>query len=51
MTEHDKQSMLKMGEVISQLPEAKKERFIGFAEGVVAMAEQLKPDPVPTQAN
>lgn len=51
MAENEQQSILKMAEAISRLPEAKKERFLGFAEGVAAMAEQMKPDPAPVQPN
>ena len=51
MAENEQQSILKMGEAVSQLPEEKKQFFLGFAEGVATMADFIKPDPVPTQAN
>lgn len=51
MAEHEQQSMIKMGEAVSVLPEDKKQFFLGYAEGVAAMAEQMKPDPTPVQPN
>ena len=51
MAEHEQQSILKMGEAVSLLPEDKKQFFLGYAEGVAAMAEQLKSEPVPERAN
>ena len=49
MAENEQQSILKMGEAVSQLPEEKKQFFLGYAEGVAAMADHIKPDPAPTQ--
>jgi hypothetical protein len=51
LAEHEQQSILKMGEAVSQLPEDKKQFFLGYAEGVAAMAEQLKPEPAPECAS
>lgn len=42
MAEHEQQSILRMGEAISQLPEEKKQFFLGYAEGVAAMADHQK---------
>lgn len=42
MAENEKQSIQNMGAAIAALPEDKKQFFIGFAEGVAAMAEQIK---------
>lgn len=53
MAEKEQQSILKMGEAVSQLPEEKKQFFLGFAEGVTegiaAMTPYIQPDPAPTQ--
>ena len=55
MAENEQQSILKMGEAVSQLPEEKKQFFLGFAEGVTegiaAMTPYIQPDPAPTQPN
>lgn len=51
MAEHEQQIIIKMGEAVSQLPDEKKQFFLGFAEGVAAMAAQVKTPPAPTQAN
>lgn len=53
MAETEQQSILKMGEAVAQLPEEKKQFFLGFAEGVTegiaAMTPYIQPDPAPTQ--
>lgn len=49
MAENEQQSIRKMGEAVSQLPEEKKQFFLGFAEGVAAMADQGKHNPGSTQ--
>ena len=51
MAENEQQSILKMGEAVSQLPEDKKQFFLGFAEGVAAMADHGKSEPAPTQVS
>ena len=43
MAEQEKQSIQAMGDAIADLPEEKKQFFLGFAEGVAAMAEQTRP--------
>ena len=42
MQEHEQQSIRNMEEAISQLPEEKKQFFLGYAEGVAAMADHQK---------
>lgn len=42
MAETEKQSIQNMSAAIATLPEEKKQFFIGFAEGVAAMADQVK---------
>lgn len=42
MAENEKQSIRNMEEAISILPEDKKQFFLGYAEGVAAMADQVK---------
>ena len=42
MAEHEKQIIQNMAEAIAGLPEEKKQYFVGFAEGVAAMAGQVK---------
>ncbi len=51
MAENEQQSILKMGEAVSQLPEEKKQFFLGYAEGVAAMADHVKTDPKPTKSS
>lgn len=45
MAEKEKQIAQAMADAIAILPEEKKEYFLGFAEGVAAMAEQVKSKP------
>ena len=45
MAEKEKQIAQAMVDAIAILPEEKKEYFLGFAEGVAAMAEQVKSKP------
>lgn len=45
MAENEKQSIRNMEAAIAALPEEKKQYFIGYAEGVAAMAEQTKEKP------
>jgi len=45
MSEKDKQAMQTMADAIADLPEEKKQYFVGFAEGVAAMADQVKDKP------
>lgn len=42
MAENEKQILRSMEAAIATLPEEKKQFFLGFAEGAVAMAEQLR---------
>ena len=42
MAETEMLSIQNMGAAIASLPEEKKQFFIGFAEGVAAMADQVK---------
>jgi hypothetical protein len=42
MKEHEQQIIRNMEATISQLPEEKKQFFLGYAEGVAAMAEYQK---------
>lgn len=42
MAENEKQIIRSMEAAIATLPEEKKQFFLGFAEGVVAMADQLR---------
>lgn len=42
MTERENQIIRNMEAAIAALPEEKKQFFIGFAEGVAAMAEQFR---------
>lgn len=42
MAENEKHSIQAMGDAIADLPEEKKQFFLGFAEGVAAMAEQTR---------
>ncbi|MGM9669742.1 MAG: hypothetical protein ACI3VZ_08330 [Faecousia sp.] len=42
MAENERQSIRNMEAAIAALPEEKKQYFIGFAEGVAAMAEQIR---------
>ena len=42
VAETEKQSIQNMSAAIATLPEEKKQFFIGFAEGVAAMADQVK---------
>jgi len=48
MAEHEKQSIQAMADAIAYLPEEKKQYFIGYAEGVAAMAEQVRDKPPTT---
>ena len=45
MAESEKQIVQAMADAISDLPEEKKQYFVGFAEGVAAMADQVKTKP------
>ena len=45
MTEKEKQIVQTMADAIASLPEDKKQYFVGFAEGVAAMADQVKAKP------
>lgn len=45
MAENEKQSIRNMEAAISGLPEDKKQFFLGYAEGVAAMADQVKAKP------
>lgn len=47
MAEHEKQAIKNMAEAIATLSDEKKQYFIGFAEGVAAMAEPHKDKPFP----
>lgn len=42
MAETEKEIIKSMAEAIKTLPDEKKQYFMGFAEGVVAMANQVK---------
>lgn len=42
MAENEKEIIRNMEAAIATLPEEKKQFFLGFAEGAVAMAEQLR---------
>lgn len=42
MAETEKQIVQAMADAISDLPEEKKQYFVGFAEGVAAMADRIK---------
>ena len=42
MAETEKQIVKNMADAIDALPDDKKQYFIGFAEGVAAMATQVK---------
>ena len=42
VAENEKQSIRNMEAAIADLPEEKKQYFLGYAEGVAAMAEQVK---------
>jgi hypothetical protein len=50
MAEQEKRIMLAMAESIAALPEEKQQYFLGYAEGVAAMADQLKPRPADSAA-
>lgn len=41
MAEHEKQAIRNMAEAIATLSDEKKQYFIGFAEGVAAMADPV----------
>ena len=45
MAEKEKQIAQALADAVAILPEEKKEYFLGFAEGVAAMAEQVKAKP------
>lgn len=45
MAENEKQIIQNMAQAIAELPEEKKAYFVGFAEGVAAMASQVKGKP------
>ncbi len=45
MAEKEKQIAQTMANAIADLPEEKKQYFVGFAEGVAAMADQVKQKP------
>lgn len=45
MAEEEKQIIQNMAAAIAGLPEEKKQYFVGFAEGVAAMAGQVKEKP------
>lgn len=49
MLEKEKQIAQTLAAAVATLPEEKKEYFVGFAEGVAAMAD-LKPKAQPTTA-
>lgn len=49
MLEKEKQIARTLAAAVATLPEEKKEYFVGFAEGVAAMAD-LKPKTQPTTA-
>lgn len=51
MAENEQQSILKMGEAVSQLPEEKKQFFLGYAEGVAAMADRITPGSASAQSS
>lgn len=42
MAENEKQILRNMEAAIAALPEEKKQFFLGYAEGVAAMADQIK---------
>jgi len=42
MSENENKIVQSMAEAIADLPDAKRQYFVGFAEGVAAMAEQVK---------
>lgn len=42
MAECEKEIIRSMEAAIAELPEEKKQYFLGFAEGVVAMADQMR---------
>lgn len=42
MAENEKEIIRNMEAAIATLPEEKKQFFLGFAEGVVAMADQMR---------
>lgn len=47
MSENEKQIGKTLSEAVADLPEEKKQYFLGFAEGVAAMASQVKEKPEP----
>lgn len=42
MSDKDKKIVQSMAEAIADLPESKKDYFVGFTEGMAAMAGQVK---------
>ena len=44
MDEKEKQVGKTLSNAIADLPDEKKQYFIGFAEGVKAMADQIRPE-------
>ena len=42
MTEQERQIAQTLADAVAKLPEEKKQYFIGYAEGVAAMANQIK---------
>lgn len=42
MAETEQQAIRAMADAITALPEEKKQYFLGYAEGVAAMADQVK---------
>lgn len=52
MAEQEMQIIKNMAEAIAELPAEKKQYFMGFADGVAAMANQVKDtDLVPSASN
>ena len=48
MAEKEKQIAKTLADAIADLPDEKKQYFIGYAEGVAAMADQVKAKPEKT---
>ena len=45
MSEQEKKIGQTLADAVADLPEEKKQYFVGFAEGVAAMADQVKSKP------
>ena len=51
MNKEDKRIIENLMTAVEKMPESKRERFLGFAEGVAAMSEKglkVREDPTPT---